>query len=702
MKTKFVPSLLILLCACGMMHAQTNTLPKNGNVGIGTLSPTSTLQVIGKSAFGSVSDYAKLDSTGSLHFFGDASYLVDANKYVFRYSANKNYGLFFNADDNRYEFLDAVQRPVFRVHADEGNGYFKGGVQIGNTNETFAGNLRWTGKDFEGYNGNGWKSLTGKNCWGLRGNAKTNPENNFIGTTDMQPLIFKVNDTRSGYLSPENSNTTWGFETQMPEGNLATTAFGFNALKHNTGLFNTSVGMYAMEANTTGAQNTTLGANALRDNISGSDNTAIGHSTLSNNTTGGLNVGVGNAVLQLSTTANGNAGFGSLALTYNTTGNYNTATGTHALHNNTEGEYNVANGGNSLLYNTTGSENIGIGYQSMWSNISGSQNVSVGKGTAYQNISGNGNTAVGNRAGIGNSTGSNNTCIGNNAFFVGGSFSNSIALGYATSITANNQVRIGNSSITSIGGYANWSNISDGRYKKNIKENVPGLAFINALKPVTYNLDIKGLNIHLNKGAITMDDKSVAVKEQEIETGFIAQDVEKVAKKLGYQFSGVDAPKDDNDLYGLRYAEFVVPLVKAVQELSKKNDDKDAIIEKQQQQLNDMMQRLEALEKQSNISVANTQKSAMQSNTAGAKLEQNIPNPAIGNTVIRYNIPATAKTAFIIITDAAGHTVKQIAVNTKGVGQATVDTQALSAGAYFYTLMIDGKKADTKQMIAGK
>ena len=59
-------------------------------------------------------------------------------------------------------------------------------------------------------------------------------------------------------------------------------------------------------------------------------------------------------------------------------------------------------------------------------------------------------------------------------------------------------------------------------------------------------------------------------------TGFVAQDVEKAARELNYDFSGVDAAKNDKDLYGLRYSEFVVPLVKAVQELSAKNDEKNA------------------------------------------------------------------------------------------------------------------------------
>jgi hypothetical protein len=47
-------------------------------------------------------------------------------------------------------------------------------------------------------------------------------------------------------------------------------------------------------------------------------------------------------------------------------------------------------------------------------------------------------------------------------------------------------------------------------------------------------------------------------------------------------FSGVDKPQNKYSLYGLRYAEFVVPLVKAVQELSKMNDDKEAKINAQQ------------------------------------------------------------------------------------------------------------------------
>src|SRR5690606_687566 len=57
--------------------------------------------------------------------------------------------------------------------------------------------------------GSGWVRLaadvTPSNDWKLGGNAGTNAANNFIGTTDNQPLAFRVNDTeRMGILNNGN------------------------------------------------------------------------------------------------------------------------------------------------------------------------------------------------------------------------------------------------------------------------------------------------------------------------------------------------------------------------------------------------------------------------------------------------------------------------------------------------------------------
>ena len=88
---------------------------------------------------------------------------------------------------------------------------------------------------------------------------------------------------------------------------------------------------------------------------------------------------------------------------------------------------------------------------------------------------------------------------------------------------------------------------------------------------VTYNLDMDAIAKFQNTPDSIRLFEAEAKKEKMLQTGFIAQEVEKAAQKLGYEFSGVDAPKNENDHYGLRYAEFTVPLVKAVQELSQQN-----------------------------------------------------------------------------------------------------------------------------------
>ncbi|MBK9012783.1 MAG: tail fiber domain-containing protein [Saprospiraceae bacterium] len=112
-----------------------------------------------------------------------------------------------------------------------------------------------------------------------------------------------------------------------------------------------------------------------------------------------------------------------------------------------------------------------------------------------------------------------------------------------------------------------WSNYSDGRFKRNVKEDVAGLDFIKRLRPVTYQWDIHALNRFLPGSE---DDKTEWAGKYDIEqvkfSGFIAQEVEQAAQDVNYQFSGVDKPQNEHTPYALRYADFVVPLVKAVQE----------------------------------------------------------------------------------------------------------------------------------------
>ena len=60
-------------------------------------------------------------------------------------------------------------------------------------------------------------------------------------------------------------------------------------------------------------------------------------------------------------------------------------------------------------------------------------------------------------------------------------------------------------------------------------------------------------------------------KKNVVYTGFMAQEVEKAANRpAGYNFSGIDKPQDANkQTYALRYSDFVVPMIKAIQEQQK-------------------------------------------------------------------------------------------------------------------------------------
>ena len=527
---------------------------------------------------------------------------------------------------------------------------------------------------------------------------------------------------------------------------VANSFFGMNAGFSNTsGSFNTAIGYTALFSNTTGYSNTVTGGAALNNNTTGYENTASGTNALFSNTTGFLNTADGFRTLFGNTTGSQNTAVGSFALFSNRTGFSNTATGHRAMAFNTTGFLNTAIGISALVDNTTGSANTAAGGGALYHNITGHDNSALGNGALHFNTTGWGNTAVGSSALSSTTITNDNTAIGSAAAiftvnptqgtFIGVSsqaldnLSNITAIGYNALVTASNQVRIGNTSVTSIGGQVSWTNFSDGRYKKNVREDVPGLEFINKLRPVTYNLDVESLDKALEKenaGSKTtavpsatspssinqgnqglnafistqlqMETKrrsepspvevnSKQIKSKVTYTGFVAQEVEKAANELGYNFSGVDAPKNEQDFYGLRYSEFVVPLVVALKELSKKTD----ALEKENIELKNRLDKLEAL---INSNSSSTNKSLITS----LQLEQNIPNPFARTTTISYAIPAGIQKAEILISDYGGKMIRRIPISNIGKGTVQVDASSLANGMYNYTIVCDGKAIETKKM----
>ena len=444
-------------------------------------------------------------------------------------------------------------------------------------------------------------------------------ENTATGHNSLYSNTSGHNNTANGHKAM--------FENTTGEHN---SAFGSDALFSNTsGSFNTANGDGALAENTTGDHNAALGTTALSSNTNGSWNTANGSSALVENTTGDFNAAFGNYALGENGTGSGNTALGASSLSSNIAGsnataigyramlysnntsvgfiNYNVAIGYEALRGgflgNNTGNYNTTTGYTSLWSNTSGSNNTATGYRALYTNSTGNHNTSTGQQALESNTSGGSNTGCGYFAVQTNSTGNYNSGFGRGAYFTSGALDNTTCIGYNSGgqVNNSNRVEIGNTSVSWIGGQQTWSTYSDGRIKDNVVSDVPGLDFITLLRPVTYNLNIHRQNEMVYAGRKEEDEWPTKYDVEKIRTtGFIAQEVAQAAKDVGYDFSGVDIPKDPNELYSLRYADFVVPLVKAVQEQQEMIETQQAIIQAQQQLLEDIQRQLQEIQVKEN------------------------------------------------------------------------------------------------------
>ena len=421
----------------------------------------------------------------------------------------------------------------------------------------------------------------------LRGDASTIDNNTTLG--HFSNTIGGVNNTSVGYFSlvTGTNSTAIGYNNTAALNNefyvvsstfLGSKALNYSSFANSDYFFNTATGFLANnEVN--GDEMTSIGAETLYISnlssataigyqalyINATNSTAIGYRALKNNQGGPFpSTAIGVEALE-NNQGESQVAIGNKSL-QNSNGNDNVAIGTNSLQNNTVGASNTAIGFQSLYFNTVGFSNTAIGYQSLYKSTDGYFNVAVGANSLYNTTSGNSNVAIGTDALKANITGTHNTAIGYMANSTGTNLINTSGVGYNANPTASNTIVFGDASIISIGGIVSWSTVSDGRFKKNIKENIIGLDFILKLRPITYQLNMDALAKFKNTPDNLRLKESELLKQKEVYSGFIAQEVEKASKETGYNFHGVDKPKNKQSLYGLRYAEFVVPLVKGMQE----------------------------------------------------------------------------------------------------------------------------------------
>ena len=179
---------------------------------------------------------------------------------------------------------------------------------------------------------------------------------------------------------------------------------------------------------------------------------------------------------------------------------------------------------------------------------------------------------------IGNDGGQNmsfnkNICIGQETNIQ--NHENSIVLGYNVDSVSSNTFTFGINDgsdrvFCTFTGSASFSRVSDERYKEEIQNNTDcGLDFINDLRPITFKWKPKS---KIDESLPDYDkDKTEAVHKQKI-YGLVAQEVKQALDKHSItDFDGWHLD-ERTGIQSISGEMFVMPLIKAVQELSAKNN----------------------------------------------------------------------------------------------------------------------------------
>ncbi len=330
------------------------------------------------------------------------------------------------------------------------------------------------------------------------------------GATTLDGLT----DAKSGGTNFTNSlivghQTTGTLTSTATQNTFIGYASGDNV---TSGGSNTALGYNSLGNNYSGAQNVAVGAEALDALQNGANNTALGYEAAGKMTSGGDSVAIGRAALLDVTSTSGNTAVG-VEAGENITSTENTAIGKHALRGSgsLSGNRNVGVGVSAGKVMTSGYENVTIGYNVSETLAGGFYNVHIGAESAGTTSSVHGQVIIGSRCHASGNA-SEQTVLGyNNSGYSGGWF---------TVVDPDGKSYINP-------GQTSWSGTSDAGYKENIATSTAGLSFINDLRPVTFTYRKKKDIDATLQGYTTdaVDGEKYYKGDSSVNHGFIAQEV---------------------------------------------------------------------------------------------------------------------------------------------------------------------------------
>ena len=477
------------------------------------------------------------------------------------------------------------------------------------------------------FNGTAWVAwLNEKDAWKIGGNSGLTGGTHFFGCVNDDEIELRLNGEDSGILSADVA--AFGYRAQRATDNTSTSSvsFGYEALGNAASGAqdaNVAVGHQALNSVTIGGNHTFVGSDVGTTSIppfSGSNTaighraqqtipigtaTAIGHRALENTTDAALAIGA--QAQMTSATAYSDLGIGYQAGMNGANGVGRGAALGDAGHGfgvgacaDSDEEINYGFGYVALNNATTGAQNCAFGLSALATGTSVDQCVAVGMNSLTA-ATGDGNTAMGFSALDGVGSGTYNTGFGAFAGPTVSTLNYTSAIGYNAVPTATGRIVFGTTLSTNLtGGYGAWQNLSDARFKRDVRNDVPGLDLITALRPVTYRLDapaiehFTGAEARLERNLPADDLAGMrtdwAQAAQVRHTGLLAQEAASVMDALGKCEDIVHVPTEDHDHYTVGYATLVVPLVRAVQQ----QQERIAVLRASNQELLERLEKAQA------------------------------------------------------------------------------------------------------------
>ena len=259
------------------------------------------------------------------------------------------------------------------------------------------------------------------------------------------------------------------------------------------------------------------------------------------------------------------------------------------------GNYNVCVGDEAGTAITTGDNNVFIGYGAGDAMSTGSGNTHVGKDAGTDQTTASDNTLIGTSAGANITDGPYNTLVGNlvgddvtsgtymtmigyNLAASAADGENQIVLGQGIGGEADNCFTFGKSGNKMFNNFSSnnsWSQSSDERLKTSVDDNTLGLGFINDLETKTYKWKPS------NEIDESLTDHHFEDNKKDTDVlmyGMMAQNVKAAMDTHNHSsFTGWSESKDGSQ--NLSREMFVIPLIKAVQELSNQVQELTAQVE---------------------------------------------------------------------------------------------------------------------------